>query len=1589
MAQLLPYFCYISEISSNLSELWRQLNQLESDAPDERLIPPKPAEPEISETSAKPIGTSVFEEVEESYKTFAKDNDISLKDQRLRRVDHKLLHDLLNEALSTVLEPHRGISTVSKVERKSMNSSSFPTLHGNKLLNCVWEIICDHLYPSTDRSCYSLEDMVAQDLRLSPWTREVDDEGTSLGREVKERTANANDFVNGGSHVMEYGSRSIRAEKLYLYQKLKLRNLTPTSVERLSLSLTDFFSGETTPEAVKFKIKGGSKPAGQHGLMGSSSSTAHENVSRVEFEEFKKCLSVVVSQQGILMKSVAEMNKKLDILIEPDQSQGGEENIDVDATIASAVKAVENLIGSSTHAPAPVETSEKTDLEMVVFQETPILRPQKRDRKNGAVLKSPFIELASGASKSGSSSVSPDDSVYKVVKYVRGLCPLDNKIGEPVDPQLEAEFVKWVDSGLRKHKSNTTTNVYCKGKDTIFSPFRFGVEDISNKMWFHNLAYPNCFLTNSHIDIIFYYLRKKIMYSAEPKIKVTTTDCLFCSSITTLYERFVEKNNDISVLSLSHNVAQYIQGEFKGLRNETKFSTMEPFPIVAVDGLPEQVTAFSVFLNPNIHFKISSNLSELRRQLNQLESDAPDERLIPPKPAEPEISETSAKPIGTSVFEEVEESYKTFAKDNDISLKDQRLRRVDHKLLHDLLNEALSTVLEPHRGISTVSKVERKSMNSSSFPTLHGNKLLNCVWEIICDHLYPSTDRSCYSLEDMVARDLRLSPWTREVDDEGTTLGREVKERTANANDFVNGGSHVMEYGSRSIRAEKLYLDQKLKLRNLTPTSVERLSLSLTDFFSGETTPEAVKFKIKGGSKPAGQHGLMGSSSSTAHENVSRVEFEEFKKCLSVVVSQQGILMKSVAEMNKKLDILIEPDQSQGGEENIDVDATIASAVKAVENLIGSSTHAPAPVETSEKTDLEMVVFQETPILRPQKRDRKNGAVLKSPFIELASGASKSGSSSVSPDDSVYKVVKYVRGLCPLDNKIGEPVDPQLEAEFVKWVDSGLRKHKSNTTTNVYCKGKDTIFPPFRFGVEDISNKMWFHNLAYPNCFLTNSHIDIIFYYLRKKIMYSAEPKIKVTTTDCLFCSSITTLYERFVEKNNDISVLSLSHNVAQYIQGDFKGLLNETKFSTMEPFPIVAVDGLPEQVTAFSLKLRNLTPTSVERLSLSLTDFFSGETTPEAVKFKIKGGSKPAGQHGLMGSSSSTAHENVSRVEFEEFKKCLSVVVSQQGILMKSVAEMNKKLDILIEPDQSQGGEENIDVDATIASAVKAVENLIGSSTHAPAPVETSEKTDLEMVVFQETPILRPQKRDRKNGAVLKSPFIELASGASKSGSSSVSPDDSVYKVVKYVRGLCPLDNKIGEPVDPQLEAEFVKWVDSGLRKHKSNTTTNVYCKGKDTIFPPFRFGVEDISNKMWFHNLAYPNCFLTNSHIDIIFYYLRKKIMYSAEPKIKVTTTDCLFCSSITTLYERFVEKNNDISVLSLSHNVAQYIQGDFKGLLNETKFSTMEPFPIVAVDGLPEQVTAFSISLDTTGQLYETQIASSSLEPGSTAAHLNTSM
>ncbi|XVE87545.1 hypothetical protein DITRI_Ditri18aG0126200 [Diplodiscus trichospermus] len=206
---------------------------------------------------------------------------------------------------------------------------------------------------------------------------------------------------------------------------------------------------------------------------------------------------------------------------------------------------------------------------------------------------------------------------------------------------------------------------------------------------------------------------------------------------------------------------------------------------------------------PQVFKEINSNLNELRRQLNELESDGADDMRIEEESIESEmvdledpskgyvrdllvasglydgscdkslsLSGPFAKPISNSVFEHVEESYGKSAKENDSSRNDQYGKKVDHKVLLDLLNEALSTICGPPM---TMSRFKGKLLGSSILPPPCGRKLLNSVWEIIHTSLYPPNDRCYYSLDSMVATDLGSTPWSGLTDDETNVLGREVE----------------------------------------------------------------------------------------------------------------------------------------------------------------------------------------------------------------------------------------------------------------------------------------------------------------------------------------------------------------------------------------------------------------------------------------------------------------------------------------------------------------------------------------------------------------------------------------------------------------------------------------------------------------------------------------------------------------------------------------------------------------------------------------------------------------------------------------------
>ncbi|XP_011099898.1 uncharacterized protein LOC105178187 [Sesamum indicum] len=129
-------------------------------------------------------------------------------------------------------------------------------------------------------------------------------------------------------------------------------------------------------------------------------------------------------------------------------------------------------------------------------------------------------------------------------------------------------------------------------------------------------------------------------------------------------------------------------------------------------------------------------------------------------------------PISHQVFEEVEESYRQSTEvDERCSNQEAKLNR---KMILDLLNEALPAVLgEP---ANTVRYMEKAI--DPAFKPPHGRKLVSRVWESIRVYVHPSTDRSVYVLDNMVARDLKSKTWSRLMDEGkyvmGENLGSEI-----------------------------------------------------------------------------------------------------------------------------------------------------------------------------------------------------------------------------------------------------------------------------------------------------------------------------------------------------------------------------------------------------------------------------------------------------------------------------------------------------------------------------------------------------------------------------------------------------------------------------------------------------------------------------------------------------------------------------------------------------------------------------------------------------------------------------------------------
>lgn len=139
-----------------------------------------------SDPDAKFISTSVYEEVESSYEQPGKEaghNSAKDGNDKGTETDHRVLYDLVNEALSDVLRQ----PVISRFRKKKISvPRDLQQPSGSKLMDSVLGFISLLVYPPGDISShFSFDSMVAQDLGSAPWFQILDEEVDAIGAEIE------------------------------------------------------------------------------------------------------------------------------------------------------------------------------------------------------------------------------------------------------------------------------------------------------------------------------------------------------------------------------------------------------------------------------------------------------------------------------------------------------------------------------------------------------------------------------------------------------------------------------------------------------------------------------------------------------------------------------------------------------------------------------------------------------------------------------------------------------------------------------------------------------------------------------------------------------------------------------------------------------------------------------------------------------------------------------------------------------------------------------------------------------------------------------------------------------------------------------------------------------------------------------------------------------------------------------------------------------------------------------------------------------------------------------------------------------------
>ncbi|KAM3382148.1 hypothetical protein P3S68_007721 [Capsicum galapagoense] len=197
------------------------------------------------------------------------------------------------------------------------------------------------------------------------------------------------------------------------------------------------------------------------------------------------------------------------------------------------------------------------DKSTFILDDTPVV--PHRIRKLARICESPYVsKFDSGCSNvQGQPTKCIDKGPSR--KHIFSIKhPFTINITEPfLDMKLLSSFNKFVDKSLWLNSNP----IYLESVNNMANIFDFGVVTIKTKEWFYTLGYAGVPLTDSHIDVLFYYFWKKSKYTfLDGGSSFTTTDCWFNYLIQILYSKFLGKRKGVAVIKEDSEIVEYILG---------------------------------------------------------------------------------------------------------------------------------------------------------------------------------------------------------------------------------------------------------------------------------------------------------------------------------------------------------------------------------------------------------------------------------------------------------------------------------------------------------------------------------------------------------------------------------------------------------------------------------------------------------------------------------------------------------------------------------------------------------------------------------------------------------------------------------------------------------------------------------------------------------------------------------------------------------------------------------------------------------------------------------------------------------------------